>query len=423
MKTKTLLTLALSAFSFFFAAKASAQDVVTLNTTDSIGVATWTYTGNNIVVVIPSGYTNPQGTNTINALKKLAAGTKVTLRGDGSMPTLAVKTFAVPANLASLKFENLTLTGSTTDPTANYIINVATGTATTLDSVTFNNCNISTFRSLVRFQSTNTTIDQKANNITINNCKICNFADYGVVYNNKVGASMGVVKARKSTFYGFGQNVFLLQTNTTSVDISDCTFDNVMSVTASKYLVDLSTQVVPVTISNCILGKTLSTAGSIKTAGTLTISNTYNTTDWLATAPTATAGLTGAFTAYTGASTDLFTSPSTSTPGSSFVNTGISYKIKDANFTAKNSAGDPRWYYDVTAAVNSAKSKGITITVLDGKIQLSEAANAEIINISGKAVKSVTDVQTISTSDLATGIYIVKATNATGSKIQKVVIK
>jgi hypothetical protein len=84
--------------------------------------------------------------------------------------------------------------------------------------------------------------------------------------------------------------------------------------------------------------------------------------------------------------------------------------------------GDPRWM-GITAAVSASKSNDIKISASEGKIQLSAVANAEIINISGQSVKSATDVQTISTSNLASGIYIVKATNATGSKIQKVVIK
>lgn len=340
-----------------------AQDVINLSTTDNIGDILGSYAGNNVVLIVPSGYTNPATGGTITLLSTLVSGIKITIKGDGSMPTLALKGFSLPTgiNMSLFKFEGLTLTGFTTDPTANYVINVSSGIAVNMDSVVFRNCKASTFRSLVRFQSTSATPDQKANAILIDNCIVSNFADYGVVYNNKSGGLFGSVEAKKSTFYGMAQNVFMCQTNTASVNISDCTFDNVVGA-SGKAIVDLSTQATPVTFTNCILGKSILASGglTIKTGGTLTITNSYYTTDWTANAPTATGGITGALTAYANASTSLFKTPTViSGSGSTQTCTTGDYTIIDASFAGKTTAGDPRWYPSGTGVKNTIYSKPI----------------------------------------------------------------
>ena len=390
---KTLLLLCAIFIGAFTYSLVKAQDVVNLGVSDSIITPLRTYTGNNIVLVIPNGYTNPIYSTTdgtpsnidLSKLTNLTANTKITIKGDGTMPTLKLKLIALPGVKLKFAFKDLTITGATADPTTNYVFNQVAANPCELDSVVFDNCDISTFRSLVRFQSTAAigSETQKANNIVINNCIVHNFADYGVVYNSTTGGFFGPVKAYKSTFYGFGATVFMLQKNATSIDISDCTFDNVVGA-SGKAIVDLSTLAKPVTITNCILGKTQLASGglTIKTGGTLIITNCYKTTDWTANDPTASGGITGAFTAYSGASSDLFTTVSVSTAGSPYTTTIGNYKIKDASFVGKNSVGDPRWYYDTPSNVinpNSAK-KIISVQNYDilGK-QVSKNAKGMIV--------------------------------------------
>ena len=92
---------------------------------------------------------------------------------------------------------------------------------------------------MVRFQNavSASAPTQKANNVIINNCIVSNFADYGVIYNSSIGGYFGPIQVTKSTFYGFGATVFMLQKNSTSINITDCTFDNIAGASL-KALVD-----------------------------------------------------------------------------------------------------------------------------------------------------------------------------------------
>jgi len=247
---------------------------------------------------------------------------------------------------------------------------------------------------------------QKANNVIVNNCIVSNFADYGVVYNGSTGGFFGPITVTKSTFYGMGATVFMLQKNSTSISISDCTFDNVVG-TSAKAVVDMSTLVTPVTFTNCILGKsTLASGGlTIKTGGTLTITNCYNTTDWTAATPTATAGITGSLTAYSGASTALFTSPTvvTNFPGATQTITTGNYKILDATFAGANSAGDPRWYLNAVQGVKQVLSdKGVSFNGTE--IVNKNGLSIEVYSILGKRI--ATSMTNIPTANFQKGIYI-----------------
>ncbi|MDR3653608.1 MAG: DUF4957 domain-containing protein [Paludibacter sp.] len=445
---KTLLLIAIVLIAF---ANINAQDVFNLGVNDSIITNLRGYNGTNIVLVIPQGYTNPLGATAgvpnsidLSKLTTLSSNAKITIKGDGSNPTVLFAKITLPATLSKLSFSGLTITGAvqtngTVDPTLNYIINSASTAASVVDSVVFDNCNVSGFRSLVRFQSTTavTAPTQKANNVIINNCIMHNFADYGVVYNSSTGGFFGPVKVTKSTFYGFGATVFMLQKNATSIDISDCTFDNVMNVTTAKAIVDFASVPHPTTLTNCIFGKAISGANSIITggvvtggvltsAGTLAIANCYTASDWLAAAPIATspfalpsADLTGAFTAYTGASTDLFTSVSVSTvaagSGSSatpYTTTVGNYKIKDASFAGANSAGDPRWYLNATTAVKQTLSdKGVSFNGTE--IVNTKGLPIEVYSVLGKKVAS--SMTSIPTTNFQKGVYIVRVSGLNDS--------
>jgi len=437
-------TLLLTVMAFIAVTSIIAQDIINLGVNDDIKVKLAAYTGSNVVLVIPAGYTNPQSipsstvTGTppvttyswssldLSTLTNLTSTTKITIKGDGSNPTLTLKTLTLPAALSKIAFKDLTITGieplgkvpgNVVDPTVNYIFNQGTAAATVVDSIIFDNCNISTFRSLVRFQNVNATTaaTQFANHVNINNCIIHNFADYGVIYNSTTGGFFGPIKVTKSTFYGFGATVFMLQKNSTSIDITDCTFDNVVG-GSGKALVDLSTLVAPVTITNCILGKTQLASGglTVKTAGTLTITNSYNTSDWTASVSTATAGTTGSFTAYIGASTDLFTKVSVSTIASAsapYTTTVGNYKIKATTFAGANSAGDPRWYLTATAVKQVLTDKGVSFNGTE--IVNAKGLSLEVYSVLGKRVAS--SLTSIPTTNFQKGVYIVRVSGTNDS--------
>jgi len=446
---KTLLFLA---FACIAISGVRAQNIINLGVNDDIKVTLAGLSGTNInvVLVIPAGYTNPQSVSVastttpvtyswnsidLSGLTNLSSTTKITIKGDGTKPTLTFKSISLPAALSKIAFKDLTITGAVPysnvpgnaiDPTLNYVFNQVTGSPCAIDSISFDNCDISALRSMVRFQNSNATTaaTQFANHVNINNCIVHNFADYGVVYNGSTGGFFGPVKVTKSTFYGFGATVFMLQKNSTSIDISDCTFDNVMNVTSGKAIVDFASVPHPTTLTNCIFGKAISGANSIiaggattsgvTTTGTLAITNCFTTSDWLANAPTASisialpsSALTGAFTAYSGASTDLFTSVSvSSTTATPYTTTVGNYKIKAGTFAGANSAGDPRWYLNAVSAVNKVISdKGVLFNGTE--ILNPNGLSLEVYNVLGKKVAS--SITSISTASFQKGVYIVRA--------------
>jgi len=353
MRKFSLLAFIAIASSFWTSKTLAAQDIINLGTNDNIATTLTAHVSStDLVLVIPSGYTNPQGTTAITLPASLAAGTKITFRGDGTMPNLIIPSFSFTSglSLAAFKFQNLTLTGKTTNST--YLLNVANGTAINIDTLSFTGCNINSFLSLARFNSSNgTTKDQKANYVLIDNCKLNNSSSYSVIYTGSVGVSIGPVVVKKSTFYGFAQTIFMCQNNTESVSISDCTFDNIAVIpgTTARYIVDLgTTQASPIILANCVFGysPSASTYSNIcKTGGSITINNCYKTSDCTATANSlySKAGIIGSITNYAGISAQLFKNPNRSIPGASFVTTA-DYSINDRTFPGINNVGDPRWY-------------------------------------------------------------------------------
>jgi hypothetical protein len=206
----------------------------------------------------------------------------------------------------------------------------------TLKKVRLENVNAKILRGLVRVQAAT-----QITNLVINNCVIDSLREFAIAasgggawVNIKITNST-VARARKFIDHRVNGNLTTL--------LENCTFNEVISgaTPIANAIIDFSgTGIVggAITIRNCIFGKTWDESGN--GTGTLAygirynsptpapaISGTYNTNDFLQTSNPM-VGL----TSYTGSSTTLFTDPST-----------FNFKIKDAGFAGKASAGDPRW--------------------------------------------------------------------------------
>ena len=423
MKTKiTLIASLLLVLSF----QTKAQDVINLGTTDNIATVLSNQTGTNIVLVVPTGYTNPQGINAIDLTLMPTTITKLTLKGDGTKPTFKIKTLVIPATLtSSLKFQDLNIIGGDEiAPASNYVLNNAAANATpVVDTVLFSNCSIANVRGIIRLQTTGTTYK----NIAINNCIMSNIVDYGMV-TTAAGSVITNLTISKSTIYGMPSTVLNVAAGTAlgTLTISDCTFDNMVN-GAGKYLIDLgaSNTTTVLTISNTIVGKNLglATTGAKGIRGgtgyTYTVTNSYTTSDWV----TSSNALVG-FTAYASPSTTLFKTPTVYNSTAPQTTTAGNYKIIDTNFAGKNSAGDPRWYYDAITALNVPKTSTISITYSDGTLNLSEMTNVKLFSLSGQLVKSAELANSVSISDLSKGVYIAKAgSERTGFTVQKIALK
>ncbi len=232
-------------------------------------------------------------------------------------------------SIDSIVFRELTLVGA--DYTASYIMNA--DKPCTVNKMIFETCKMEIFRGVLRIKSTvdGTTV----NNVLMNNCIIDSIADYGVVNGSAAGAFLNVT-IQNSTIYK-AQKVIVGRKLSTSVLLSDCTFNEAPQGGGSSYLVDYSSSI---NVSNgiklvsCILGpgrlNGASTAvrGIVAGGGTsVTSSNSFSTSDYSASANPI-PGLTG----YSGSSTTLFQAPAAG-----------NFYLKDNNFTGKSTVGDPRW--------------------------------------------------------------------------------
>ena len=401
-----------------------AVDVLTLTTTDGIGAALSAYIGTgDVTVVIPAGYTSVEftGTTTTNIIVPITIKNLV-IQGDGTNPTLLMKGFTLPtSSLTSLIVKDLTLTGIEDPATGTVSLgNYLAQSAVTVTSVTLDNCTIANFRGVFRMNAGN-----NFTNLTIDNCIFRNIGTYNVI---NPGGTLTNLTVTRSTFYGINGNVFALSVPTgvpapTTVTISDCTFADVDFV-GGKYFIDLGAANVTtaLTITNTILGKTLSaTAKGINIGTTYTVTNSYATTDWVTSANNVTG-----FTAYANAQSSLFRSPSiyssvttTATPIITTTEATVGdYTIVDASFAGKNNAGDPRWYL-VSTAVFSPKSSSTVISYNGKQISLNEAQNVAIYSATGELLKSAKMVNVMSLGSLAKGIYMVKA----GATSQKFIVQ
>jgi hypothetical protein len=245
-----------------------------------------------------------------------------------------------------IMFENVDITGyvggGTSGTKIAYLLNQSNGC--NIGLLSFNNCTIRNFGNTpFRLQTTTAkTID----NFVVNNC-IINDEGYTSVYAvlnlNAVGTSCYVtnISFTNTTVYNFAGSLILHNSSDSkSVTIENCTFNEISTSgtgTSIRYIVDYNTFNITdgIKIKNCIFGSTPRpyTDGVRSNAATAkTISGSYYTSDYNDNHATTTYSIIGSLIQYSGASTDLFTSPLTG-----------NFKIKDASFAGKNTAGDPRW--------------------------------------------------------------------------------
>jgi len=174
-------------------------------------------------------------------------------------------------------------------------------------------------------------------NLVINNSVMDSIglsAKYPIVYAGTPNMVFTNVQVTNSTFNSI--YYFVRQDNSvpaTSLNISNCTFNDFIN--QGGYFVKYTTFPSNFTISNTIFGKTTdkTNANFMSASAPVIFSNSYYTNDCIFSANMITAFSSG-LTAYANPAANLFTDPATS-----------NFKIKDNTFTAKGSAGDPRWYY------------------------------------------------------------------------------
>lgn len=239
------------------------------------------------------------------------------------------------SNVGSIVFEGLTLTSTDLAASSKYVFNIAQ--SCTIGEILFNNCKISNFRGIARFQSSTGTIGK----FTISNSIVNNIGGYGIFNLDVATWTAGDVLLKTSTIYR--SNVFLASKSTTatkSITIEDCTLNDFVAKTRAIFA--WTNEVTNgVTIKNTIMGRGWdTTAGGTDYAisgysglatSNFIVVNSYATADFKYTAAAKTIPGFPSFT-YAKKVEDLWKDP---------VNGDFTFK--DSGFGGLKDSGDPRW--------------------------------------------------------------------------------
>ena len=214
---------------------------------------------------------------------------------------------------------------------AHYVFNV--NVSATIGRISFDGCKAEIFRGLLRLQTGNTL---SVSNYIINNCVVDSIKDYAVLTCGGATAKADNVTFTNSTFYKM-EKFIASSSVANSVTIQNCTINEAPAGGGTTFLIDYNTNNVTsgISMKNCIFGMTKQggttmTAKGVRynTSGSVDGSGSYTTSDY-----SALSNPISSVTPYTKLSTDLWTNPING-----------NFKIKDAAFAGKSTAGDPRWW-------------------------------------------------------------------------------
>ncbi len=245
----------------------------------------------------------------------------------------------------SIVFQNVTIDGYINNNSPEGMItgvyDQGTANACNIGTLRFEGCVLSHFsRHLIRLRGTAT---QYINNFIVNNCTLFDYStnstSYGIISSNTATGTINNITFSNSTIYNFLSYLVLYSNNTasTSIVVKNCTLNQITYTTGStsRYIIDANATTLSsgITIQNCIFGSTAAAhTNGVRTSATLTISNSYRTTDYDDFFTPATS-IMSSLTAYSGASTALWVDPLTT----------HDFHFLDAGFVGKSNTGDPRW--------------------------------------------------------------------------------
>jgi hypothetical protein len=240
----------------------------------------------------------------------------------------------------SLVFQNLNISGYPDNSSANTRLRGMFDQDVILPCniglVKFENCVAHNFdRHLFRLRGTATQVIGK---IEIQGCIMYDYAfgsNYGVINSSAAASTINNINISNSTIYNTRGAIISYSNGTAcqGITVKNCTFNQLaMDASTGRYIIDLNntTGTGIITISNCLFGSASAVANGIRpNTMTMSISGSYYTSDFN---DGITFPIKSYLTAYSGASTALWTNP---------VNGTFTYL--DAMFSGIATAGDPRW--------------------------------------------------------------------------------
>ena len=218
------------------------------------------------------------------------------------------------------------------DYTNNYVFNISQ--SCNISKLKFEGCRSELMRGFFRVKGGTVNID----NFIINNCVIDSVRDYGIINLDVATVKMNNVSVTNSTIYKAEKFIVSSKPTTgngvTSLVVSNCSFNEVITGTAT-YIDFGSTNVANgITVSNCIFGVGKSGSTTIRdvkkgAATTVNASNNFRTSDYVS---AGSANDLPNIVTYPKASIQLWQDP-----------VNGNFKIIDSGFPGKTNAGDPRW--------------------------------------------------------------------------------
>ena len=241
-----------------------------------------------------------------------------------------------------IRFIDVELRGD--DYAGDYVFNPNV-TGTTVNEISFDNCDIGTFRGILRVRGT-----ILVNNFSITNSIVDSLGSYGILTTdtdpNAVTPTARVLNiALKQSTFNKIQAGITSRNNSTSITIEDCTFSNFVSAGSGNYIfryrggVGNNDVTGGISITNSIFGPGWDEAGANLYAvrgkdgllnTPINIVNTYSTSEFAFIATYEIPGF--PVGTYTKKQADLWVSPSTN-----------DFNFKDTGFAGKYDSGDPRW--------------------------------------------------------------------------------
>ncbi len=237
----------------------------------------------------------------------------------GERPTLNFpKSLEIGGTHGYIRFDGLTIV----DGGCQYFINEGNGA--TIGDFTLTNCMIDNMsRSIVRLQASDAVT---FNDITIDNCVVTNIGSggYAVFRVDNAAYTIGAINVTNSTFSNVGHNFIQAgKCALAEVNFNGVTFYNTPN-DAKRYLLDANGNNTNVNVENTLFG--LTPGRGIRTDGTITVTNSFKTTDGVFSSNDFDVDVTSP----EAASAEVFTDPE---------NGDFTLLIDDLN-----GIGDPRWY-------------------------------------------------------------------------------
>jgi hypothetical protein len=354
-------------------------------------------TAGTYVINLPAGSTYAEPGETI--IVPLDVNLTINGPADGVKPVIQYKLFDVVDNTtSSISFKNVELVCGT-GTSDQYLINFPAARICTMTKIEFKNCLIRDYlRSVVRSQG----IPQVINEVIFDSCIVRNIGiqdgqNYALI--NGAG-EIKKITIKNSTLTNMVKGfIDLKNVGADEINILDCTFNN--NIVDTRSFINLQSSItktaLALNVTNTIFGSTKQMVNDVKGINNLattlvitqTVTNSYKTSDWIL--------VSGDFdnlTAYSGASTALFTDPAN----------GV-FTFLDAGFTGKTSAGDPRWRSVTTDIRRIESSKRIRVLRYNIEVD-AEIAEISLYDLQGRLLKRAVGNQ-ISTEELHSGLYIV----------------